>query len=95
MGGDIRLECTVDPISYTVSWFWTRDPCQAGINGTQIRGDMAPYTAIPVANTFEFSIQLLFQVNESTVGYYWCEIMDAGVDVRPSTIVPVTSNSSL
>ena len=91
LGVDISLQCTSSPHDLTVTWFWTRNVNQAGINGTQIFVGMGPYH---VTEILSGHTTLLFQVNESTVGYYWCEITDAGVDVRPSGIVPVCSNGS-
>ena len=87
----ITLLCISSPSSLVVSWFWTQNVSQAGINGTQILNE-APYTVTGFVPSFR---TLLFQVNEFTVGYYWCEITDAGVDVRPSTIAPLCGNNSL
>ena len=92
LGVDITLECTAFPASLLVSWFWTRNVSQAGITGTQILEGMGPHTVTGFVPGYK---KLLFLVNESTVGYYWCEITDAGVNVRPSSIVPVCSDSSL
>ena len=89
---DITLECNSFPVTLSVSWFWTQNVSQAGINGTQIIASMTPYIVTGFISGYK---KLLFQVSESTVGYYWCEITDAGVDVRPSGIVPVCSNESL
>ena len=90
LGVDITLQCASDPVNFSVNWFWTQNVSQAGINGTQILVDMVPYTVTSFVPGLQ---KLLFEVNESTVGYYWCEITDAGMDVRPSGIVPVCSNN--
>ena len=92
LGVDISLRCASSPSSLAVSWFWTQNVSQAGINGTQILPDVAPYTVTTYIPGFP---TLLFQVNEFTVGYYWCEITDAGVDVKPSAIAPIVSNCLL
>ena len=93
LGVDISLECASSPINLTVNWFWTQNVSQAaGISGTQIIAGMIPYTVTGFISGYK---KLLFQVSEATVGYYWCQITDAGVDVKPSGIVPVYSNSSL
>ena len=91
-GVDITLMCASSAsVSLAVSWFWTQNVSQAGINGTEILSE-APYTVSGFVSGFR---TLLFEVNEFTVGYYWCEITNAGVDVKPSTIVPVCNNNSL
>ena len=91
LGVNISLQCAGFPNFLPVNWFWTQNVSQAGINGAQIFGSMAPYTVIRYVPGRS---RLFFRVNEATVGYYWCQITNPA-PVRPSGIFPVCSDSSL
>ena len=89
LGVDVVLRCTSSSSSDIVTWYWTQNVGEAGVSGTAIlpgnTSDNYKFDTISTNNR-----QIGFTVNESTLGYYWCEISNAvNVSLRPSTITPV------
>ena len=89
LGTNITLQCAIQPAEDTVTFYWTRNVSEAGVNGTAIlpgdTSDNYQVTTYIINNR-----QISFTVSESTLGYYWCEISNAvNVSLRPSTITPV------
>ena len=83
LGTNITLHCGSKS---NMTWYWTQNVCKAGVTGTAILPGGNVYLISQVGQT----IGITFTVNESTLGYYWCEISNAvNVSLRPSTITPV------
>ena len=77
-----------------MTWYWSRCVHDAGVSGTAILpGDNNNTYLIQISNN-QASTELIFQVTNSNLGYYWCEINSA---LRPSIITPVLqpTNTSL
>ena len=85
MGASILLECRVE-LPVNISWYWTRDPCKAGVNGTVIStaNYSDSYTLLPNLSNLSFT------VSESTVGYYWC-----ATNITPGPVLQPNNNSLL
>ena len=81
---------------HNVTWYWSRCDQGAGVNGTAILpGDTSDDYWVLVSKNLAF-IQLIFQVTNSTQGYYWCEISSAmKVSLKPSIVTPVLKATSL
>ena len=89
MDRNIPLKCVSDSASDTVTWYWTQNANDAGINGTAILiNNNSHRTVVNFGSTNKK--QLSFTVTSTTQGYYWCEISNAvNVSLKPSTITPV------
>ena len=89
LGKFINLQCATEATSDNVTWYWTQNVSMAGDRGTEIlHGDASDNYQVTIFGTNNRAIG--FTVNESTLGYYWCEISNAvNVSLRPSTITPV------
>ena len=90
LGTSITLQCSIEQSASTVTFYWTQNVSEAGISGTAILpGDTSDNYQVSTLH-FPGIISLNFTVNESTLGYYWCEISNAMiVSLRSSTITPV------
>ena len=97
VGTELQLHCTSSPETNKLTWYWTQNACEAGVNGKAIiSGDDDNFLIIsfPFA-TYDSTLHFL-TVNESTFGYYWCEISNAAnVSLRPSTITPVLQPTNM
>ena len=93
---NIILQCITSSSADNVTWYWTQHVGEAGVSGTAIlEGDTSKNYEVATIGTNQK--QLGFTVDNSTLGYYWCEISNAvNVSLRPSTITPVcpSMNSS-
>ena len=89
LGISIILQCSTGSSSNIVTWYWTQNISEAGVSGTAILpGDTSDNYQVTSFSTN--NKEICFTVNESTLGYYWCEISNAvNVSLRPSTITPV------
>ena len=90
LGTSITLQCGIQPVTNTATFYWTQNVCEAGVSGTAILpGDTSDNYQVGTLH-FPGIISINFSVSESTLGYCWCEISNAvGVSLRPSTITPV------
>ena len=90
LGTNITLQCIIEPVIDTATFYWTQNVCEAGVSGTAILpGDTSDNYQVDTLG-FPGIISLNFTVNESTLGYYWCEISNGmNVSLRPSTVTPV------
>ena len=89
LGVYIILQCSTESSSDNVTWYWTNNVNEAGVNGTAILPEdgCGNYQLGSISTNNK---QIGFIVSESTLGYYWCEISNAvNVSLRPSTITPV------
>ena len=96
VGRILILQCATVSTSDNVTWYWTQNVCEAGVNGTAILpGDNRDSYAVTSFATN--NRQISFRVSESsTLGYYWCEISNAmNVSLRPSTITPVLQPTNM
>ena len=83
LGANITLWCGSPS---NITWFWSQNVSEAGVSGIEILSCDSAYQI----TQFNQSIGITFTVNESMLGYYWCEISNAvNVSLRPSTITPV------
>ena len=103
MGNFIGLLCTIQQangFANNVTWYWSRCDQDAGVNGTAILPeDRTDAYGIQQSHA-SFSINitssaLAFQVTNTTLGYYWCEVNSSSS--RPSIIAHVLqpTNTSL
>ena len=82
----IRLQCAASSTEDVVAWLWSRSKNHAGSNGTLIVSNSHQN----VYKILQHVHHLTINVTESTLGYYWCEIRNAGgMSLRPTTITPV------
>ena len=94
----LSLSCDINHSNVTmgrlhkVTWYWSQCVHDAGVSGTAILPDNNSYL-IQISNN-QASTELIFQVTNSNLGYYWCEISSA---LRPSIITPILqpTNTSL
>ena len=89
LGVNIQLQCATD--NGTRTWYWTTIHGEAGVSGTEIISSASgPYTIRKNAGS---TTTLDFNVTESSLGYYWCQISGVHVSVmsslRSSLITPV------
>ena len=82
MDRNIPLKCVSDSASDTVTWYWTQNANDAGINGTAILiNNNSHRTVVNFGSTNKK--QLSFTVTSTTQGYYWCEISNASHYYQP------------
>ena len=88
LGTSVLLECVTSSSSDIVNWYWTQNVSEAGVSGTAILSESNTGNYVVASGGGTNSKQIRFTVNESTLGYYWCEISNAvNVSLRPSTAV--------
>ena len=88
LGAEISLECFVQVASdqESITWYWTQNVTEAGINGTPIATGNG-FRLIEISSSTKL---ISFTVTESKLGYYWCAINAAmNISLRPSTITPI------
>ena len=98
----LALYCATSDRSVNLTWFYTNDKDQAGINGTKIIYPNSQGHFIDTNYNFE-QPRLTFSINDRTIGFYWCEVTDdrySNVSVRSSAVAHIQSlnaynNSSL
>ena len=95
-GEFIILQCQTNSTEQhgNVTWYWTRCVHNAGVKGTAIEpGDTSDKYGVIMNFT---TVTIFFQVTNATLGYYWCKIGNNETSyLRPSTITPVLTNTSL
>ena len=102
MGDFLHLQCSSQQVntSHNVTWYWTRCVHDAGVKGKVIEpGDTSDAYGVYMSHySYHKDSNILFQVTEATMGFYWCEIGNAKNSFfRPSTITPALQpiNNSL
>ena len=83
VGKILSLVCNIKHSNHglhNVTWYWSRRVHDAGVNGTAIlpgdKNDVYGIEGIQhhLYSDLHISSDLHFLVNNSTLGYYWCEI---------------------
>ena len=89
------MSCVVTPLSTSVSWYYTTDPVNAGLQGDELVHNIDGYSVIDNSIGTSRIVNLGFTVSNLTTGFYWCGITSG--DYRPSTITPICThfNSTL
>ena len=83
---EVTLQCATGSASSPVNWYWAVNVSDAGVRGEKI----VTGSVYSVAKFNPHQKHLTFEVLNSTLGYYWCEIDDAvNVSLRTSTITPI------
>ena len=95
-GAYIRMKCSILSVeSVPVVWLMTNSTDDAGIDGNEIvEGGLFSLVPSTTKGNMSFA-SLAFLAEESTFGYYWCEVTLPAMNMASSPIVAVISNNSL